>query len=455
MKNLSLSNIIAATHGEYHGPTDILDREITAVTTDSRSVTVGGLFAAIPGERVDGHDYIGKAADAGALVALAQRVSETCAQPVIVVRNTVEALGDLAAFYRRQFDVPVLGVTGSVGKTTAKEMLSSVLSQRFRVHKTAKNLNNELGVPLTLFGLDETTEFAVVEMGISHFGEMTRLAEIVAPDMALYTVIGSAHLEFLGDYDGVFRAKTEMLPLLPPDGTVFLNGDDPTLRKVRCAQAICRYGTAPDCDVRAENVRLLGRDGMALDIVSAERRIPAKINAYGVHMVTAALGAAAVGIKMGLTDSEIAAGIAAYAPVGSRSGVLQTGSLTIIDDCYNANPTSTASALDSLALLPGRHVCILGDMKELGENEAQLHYDIGVHAVKTGCSLVVCCGEISQEIAAGANAALGESAVWFADRPALIAALPKLLQKGDAVLVKASHSMAFAEIVEALQGMSF
>lgn len=451
MRNLSLSNIIAATHGDYHGASELLDREITAVTTDSRSVLPGALFAAIPGERADGHDFIGGAAAAGALAALAQRVPAGCTIPVIVVKNTIEALGKLAAFYRRQFAVPVLGVTGSVGKTTAKEMLSDVLSQRFKVHKTAKNLNNELGVPLTLFGLDETTEFAVVEMGISHFGEMTRLAQIVAPDMALYTRIGSAHLEFLGDYDGVLRAKTEMLPLLPPDGTVFLNGDDTMLRRVNCAQPICRYGTVPDCDVRGENVRPLDSGGMAFDIVSDGRRMAAKINAYGLHLLTAALGAAAVGLKMGLTEEEIAAGIAAYVPVGSRAGRIETDCLTIVDDCYNANPTSVAAALDSLSLLPGRHVCILGDMKELGKNEERLHYETGAYAVKTGVSLVVTCGALAKEIAAGADGAQGENAVWFQNKAALIRALPKLLQKGDTVLVKASHSMAFEEIVEALK----
>lgn len=451
MKNLSISNIIAATHGEYHGDTALLDRVIAGITTDSRAVGNDFLFAAIKGEKVDGHDFISKAADAGALVALAQRVPEGCTFPVIVVKNTIEALGDLAAFYRRQFDIPVLGVAGSVGKTTAKEMISSVLSQRFKVHKTAKNLNNDLGVPLTLFGLDETTEFAVVEMGISHFGEMTRLAQIVAPDMALYTVIGSAHLEFLGDYDGVLRAKTELLNYLPETGTVFLNGDDATLKKVKCKQPVCRYGVSETCNVRAENVRLLGTDGMALDIVSASRRIPAKINAYGVHMVTAALGAAAVGMKMGLTDAEIAAGVAAYAPVGSRSGIIDTGSLTVIDDCYNANPTSVASALDSLALLPGRHVCILGDMNELGENSEALHYQTGEHAAQTGVALVVACGELAKAIAAGANGAQAENTVWYADKEKLVAELPKLVQKGDSVLVKASHSHAFEDIVEALK----
>lgn len=451
MKNLSISNIIAATHGEYHGDRALLDCVIAGITTDSRTVGKSFLFAAIKGEKVDGHDFIGKAADAGVLVALAERVPEGSTLPVIVVRNTIEALGDLAAFYRRQFDIPVLGVTGSVGKTTAKEMISAVLSQRFKVHKTAKNLNNDLGAPLTLFGLDETTEFAVVEMGISHFGEMTRLAQIVAPDMALYTVIGSAHLEFLGDYDGVLRAKTEMLDYLPETGTVFLNGDDATLNKVKCKQTVCRYGVSGGCDVRAENVRLLGTDGMALDIVSASRRIPAKINAYGVHMVTAALGAAAVGMKMGLTDAEIAAGIAAYVPVGSRSGIISTGCLTVIDDCYNANPTSVAAALDSLALLPGRHVCILGDMNELGESAEALHYQTGEHAAKTGVSLVIACGALARNIAAGADGTQAENTVWYADKAQLISDLPKLVQKGDAVLVKASHSHAFEDLVEALK----
>ncbi|MBP8641029.1 MAG: UDP-N-acetylmuramoyl-tripeptide--D-alanyl-D-alanine ligase [Oscillospiraceae bacterium] len=449
MKNLTIENIICAVHGVWHGDTALLGREIASVTTDSRSVEKDCLFAAIKGENNDGHDYIGLAIEKGALCVLAERSIEGSALPTIVVQNTVEALGDLAAFYRRQFDIPVLGITGSVGKTTAKEMVSAVLSHRFKVHKTAKNLNNDLGVPLTLFGLNESHEFAVIEMGISHFGEMRRLAEIVRPDMALYTSIGSAHLEFLGDFDGVLKAKSELLEFLPNNGIVFVNGDNEALQKLSCEQEICRYGVSRGCDVTAENIRLFGTDGMELEIVSGSRRIHARINSFGVHMVTAALGAAAVGIHMGLTNEEILDGIAAYIPVGSRSGIIKTDKITIIDDCYNANPTSVAAAIDSLSLLPNRRVCILGDMGELGKTAARLHFETGLHAAEKGVDLVIACGELSASTAEGAKNG-GGNVLYFEEKSKLLSELPRLIEYGDAVLVKASHSRKFEEIVEAL-----
>ncbi|PKM72443.1 MAG: UDP-N-acetylmuramoylalanyl-D-glutamyl-2, 6-diaminopimelate--D-alanyl-D-alanine ligase [Firmicutes bacterium HGW-Firmicutes-16] len=451
MKNLTIENIISAVNGEYFGDASLLKEEISSVTTDSRAVTRDCLFAAIKGENSDGHDYIGTALDTGALCAIGERCPENDKFPMIIVKNTITALGELAAFYRRQFDIPVLGITGSVGKTTAKEMISAVLSRRFRVHKTAKNLNNDLGVPLTLFGLNESHEFAVIEMGISHFGEMKRLAEIVHPNMALYTTIGFAHLEFLGDFDGVLKAKTEMLEYLPENGIVFINGDDETLRKLTCKQKICLYGMSHDCEVTAENVRLLGTDGMELEIVSGARRIPCKINSFGVHMVTAALGAAAVGLQMGLTDDEISAGIASYVPVGSRSGIIDTGKITIIDDCYNANPTSVAAAVDSLSLLEGRRVCILGDMGELGETASKLHFETGAHAAEKGIDLVIACGELSSSTAEGASSEGDSSVVYFNSKEKFFAELPRLIEKGDSVLVKASHSQRFEEIVEALK----
>ncbi len=451
MKNLTIENIISAVNGEYFSDASLLKKEISSVTTDSRAVTKDCLFAAIKGENSDGHDYISTAIDKGALIAIGERLPDDRALPFILVENTVTALGDLAAFYRRQFDIPVLGITGSVGKTTAKEMVSAVLSRRFKVHRTPKNLNNELGVPLTLFGLDKSHEFAVIEMGISHFGEMTRLAEIVRPDMALYTTIGFAHLEFLGDFDGVLKAKTEMLEYLPENGVVFVNGDDETLRKLSYKQKICRYGVSEDCEVTAENVRLLGTDGMELEIVSGSRRIPAKINSFGVHMVTAALGAAAVGLQMGLNDAEIADGIASYVPVGSRSGIIDTGKIIIIDDCYNANPTSVAAALDSLSLLEGRRVCILGDMGELGDTASKLHFETGVHAAEKDIDLIICCGELSSSTAEGARSEGDSSIVYFKSKEKLLVELPRLIKKGDSVLVKASHSQKFEELVEALK----
>ena len=451
MKNLTIKNIITAVGGVWHGDEALLNREISFVTTDSRIVLADCLFAAIKGEQNDGHDYIGVCLEKGALCVIAERLSEDEALPLILVKNTVEALGALAAFYRLQFDLPVLGITGSVGKTTSKEMISSVLSQRFKVHKTPKNLNNELGVPLTLFGLEENHEFAVIEMGISHFGEMKRLAEIVRPDMALYTAIGSAHLEFLEDFNGVLRAKTELIEYLPKNGVVFVNGDDDTLENLSCKQKICRFGVSPGCDVSAENIRLLGTDGMELEIISGSRRIFAKINAFGVHMVTSTLGAAAVGLHMGLTDEEISAGIASYAPVGSRAGIIKTDKITIIDDCYNANPNSVAAAIDSLSLLRNRRVCILGDMGELGETAADLHYKTGEHAAVKGIELVIVCGELSANTAEGAEKSGCKNVLYFKDKAKLLAELPRLIDNGDAVLVKASHSRKFEEIVEALK----
>lgn len=450
MKNLTLKNIAAATGGEYCGDASAAETLISCVTRDSREITPGCLFAAIKGERSDGNDFILSAAEAGAACAIGQRVPENCPCPVIIVPDTIKALGDLAAFYRKGFDIPIIGVTGSVGKTTTKEMLSCVLSQKYRVHKTPENLNNELGVPLSLFGMTEATEVAVIEMGISHFGEMTRLAEIVDPTMAVYSTIGSAHLEFLGDYDGVLKAKTELLKIMPPEGSVFVNGDDHYLNKIHCSQKLSKYGINKSCDLRAEDIRILGTEGMELTISAGERRFEAKINSYGIHMVSAALAAADVGMALGLSDEEIAAGIASYAPVGSRAGVLKTGSITIIDDCYNANPTSTGAALKSLGMLSCRRVAILGDMMELGEKEKKLHFDTGVAAADSGVDLVLTCGELSENTAEGARSARAE-AKWFDSKQALINALPDYIKPGDAVLVKASHSRKFEDIVETLK----
>jgi UDP-N-acetylmuramoyl-tripeptide--D-alanyl-D-alanine ligase len=449
MKNLTLHNIISACAGSYRGAPDARGTEITAVTTDSRAVTAGCLFAAIPGERVDGHDYVNQALRAGACCALVQRVPEGVSGACIVVPDTVAALQRIAAFYRAQFDIPVLGITGSVGKTTAKEMVAAVLSQRFCVHRTSGNFNNDLGVPLTLFGLDARHEAAVIEMGVSHPGDMQRLAETVRPTMALFTVIGSAHLEFLGSREGILAEKSRVNDYLPPDGTVFCSGDDDLLSAMRCRQRKVTFGLGADCEVRAVDIIYSPDGSTACTIRSGDRRISATIPAYGDHMVYAALEGAAVGIAFGLTDAEIAAGIASYAPVGHRARRIETGKLTVIDDCYNANPTSTASAIRSLAHTAGRKVCILGDMKELGADAAALHYEIGALAASCGAELVLTVGEASAETARGA----GTHGRHFESKAALIAALPELLRPGDAVLVKASRSMAFEEITAALEKM--
>ena len=418
-----------------------------SVIIDSRRVQPGDLFVAYRGERLDGHDYIAAALDRGAACCLAERVPEGEKRAVIVVSDVQAALEAICAEYRAELDIPVIGITGSVGKTSAKEMISAVLQRKMSVLKTEGNLNNQIGVPMTLSRIEAENEAAVVEMGISGFGEMSRLAAMARPTMAVYTVIGHAHLEFLHDLDGVMRAKGEMLDYMPEGAPIIVNGDDERLRALECKQKKILFGLSPDCDVHAENIKSVSAAATDCDIVYGSRRVHVRIPAFGEHMVYAALEGAAVGFLMGLSDEEIAEGIAAYETVGRRAAVSDTGYLTLIDDCYNANPDSMKSGVDSLLRLPGRHVCILGDMLELGEDEREMHRSVGEYAAKQGVELVLCCGKLAESIALGA----GERGRWFGSRAELIAALSDIIKKGDAVLVKASHSMSFEEISEELK----
>jgi len=445
MRHLTPNILLDVTSGEARGELPL--PEITAIVTDSRAVVPGCLFAAIPGSNVDGHDFISMAAEKGASCVLCSRFVDVDI-PQIRVEETLTALRQIAAFYRCQFDIPFVGITGSVGKTTAKEMIGAVLSERFNTLRTEKNFNNELGVPLTLFRLREEHEAAVVEMGISDFGEMTRLAEMVHPDIAVFTLIGDAHLEFLGDRAGVLRAKGEIVSGMPEDGVVIANGDDETLCGHDFGRRTVWFGMGEKYDVRAAEIKNDGTSAVKCVIETAGRHIPVRIPAFGRHLVYAALMGAAVGVELGLTDEEIAHGIGAFETVGSRGRVLETGTLTILDDCYNANPTSTAAALDTLLLMPGRHVAILGDMLELGESGPKLHEEIGRKAASA--DLVLACGSLSRHIANGA----GDKALWYADADALIAALRANIRPGDTILVKASHAMGFDAVVRELSSMT-
>ncbi|MEG1632577.1 MAG: UDP-N-acetylmuramoyl-tripeptide--D-alanyl-D-alanine ligase [Oscillospiraceae bacterium] len=440
MTGITVSDIARLTGGKLINGGG--ERQVSGVVIDSRLVRDGFAFAALPGERADGHDYISKAFELGAACCIALRVPSGETRPLVIVSEVAEALASLAEGYRKTLELPLIAVTGSVGKTTTKEMLAAVLSRRFNTLKTEKNLNNELGVPLTLFRIDASHEAAVVELGISHFGEMTRLAQMARPTMAVFTVIGRAHLEFLGDRDGVLRAKGELLDCMAKDAAVLVNGDDDKLSALCCTQKKITFGLGASCDVRAED---LVSDGASTscDIICGERRLRVRIPAFGQHMVYAALAAAAVGMRLGMSDAELAEGIAAYSTVGRRASVVDTGSLTLIDDCYNANPDSVASAVRSASALGGRLVCILGDMLELGENTAELHKKTGELALSKG-ALLLTVGELSKNM----------GGLSFDTKSELIAALPRLLKKGDRVLVKASHSMAFEEISDAIKGLS-
>ena len=449
MKPFLLRDVVRATGGRYFGDEACLDRAVTFVTSDSRNAAPGALFVAFRGARADGHDFMAGCLEKGAAACLSEREPNDGERPCVVVESTLRATGALAAWHRSRFDIPVVGITGSVGKTTTKEMVAAVLERKYNTHKTEKNFNNELGVPQTLLRLDEGHQVSVVEMGISDFGEMRRLTAMVRPTIAVFSVIGHAHLEFLGDRDGVLRAKSEIFEGMGPDGVAILNGDDDKLAACRPAMKRVTYGLGAENDVRAEDVRNLGTGGIRLTIRHSGGAFEAHIPAFGSHMVYAALAGAAVGLELGLTEAQIAEGIALYRTVGDRARIIEAGEITVISDCYNANPNSMRAALDSLAGLSGRRVSILGDMLELGEETARLHAAVGAHAAKAGVELVIGCGPLARHICEGAREA-GAEALYFGEKAALLARLGEIIRPGDRVLVKASHSMAFEEIVKAL-----
>ena len=445
MKPITLFDAAQACSGELHGDPDLI---ITSIVTDSRKAGEGALFAAIPGARVDGHDFIPRTAQQGCACVLCERAPSVDI-PYILVPSTLVALKGIAAYYRSLFTIPFIGVTGSVGKTSTKELISSVLAQRYRVHKTSGNFNNELGVPLTLFGLEEEHEVAVIEMGISGFGEMTRLSKMVRPDIAVITNIGCCHLENLGDRDGVLKAKTEMFTYLNEHGTIILCHDDDKLRTVEEYKGIrpIFYGTDSGDEFFADNILSAGSGGVRCTLHHAGRAIDVTVPTVGMHNALNALCAMAVGVRLGLTYDEIKRGIESFTNVGSRNRVLQAHGMTIIDDCYNANPTSVKAGLQTLQEMRGRKIAVLGDMKELGRDEIAMHREVGEFAKQHGVHTLIAVGPLSRATAEG----FGEGAVYFDTVEECIAQIGGLLKENDTVLVKASHSMHFEKIVEALQ----
>lgn len=445
MKRFTLQQIADACGGRYYGDENLKNTAISSVERDSRQIKENSLFLAIKGQRVDGHDFIEKCYEMGAICALCEKAPKNLKKPYIIVDDVLQAVKLIAKAYRQLFDIPVVGISGSVGKTSTKEMIASVLSQKFKVHKTSGNLNNELGVPLTLFGMDDSTEVAVVEMGISDFGEMGRLSQMVQPNIEVLTVIGDCHLENLGDRDGVFKAKTEMFDHLRDGGRVILNGDDDKLCQVTevKGEKPVFYTVKGNGEYKGENIVNNGVLGVDAELVCQDKRIKVTIPAIGTYMVSNALAGMAVGSLLGLNDEEIKKGIENFKTVGSRANLIDTGYIKIIDDCYNANPTSVKASIDTLVNFEGRKVCILGDMKELGENEINLHFETGQYAKKA--DVVIAIGTLAKALAEGAQG------VYFETKEQAIEQLAKIVKKGDTVLVKASHSMAFEEITEFLK----
>ena len=461
MKNMTLENIEKACGGRYIGTEAEKKTEVLGVVIDSRQVGSGYLFVAIPGEKVDGHKFIPDVFAKGAAAVLSEQQLEDPAGPYILVESTTKALRDLAEYYRKSLDIKVVGITGSVGKTSTKEMIASVLSEKYKVLKTEGNYNNEIGLPLTIFKIRAEHEVAVLEMGISEFGEMHRLATMANPDICVITNIGLCHLENFKTRDGILKAKTESFAHLKKDGIAILNGDDDklsTIRQVGDKEPVF-YGMEEKMEYRedakksvyATGVENLGLYGMQARIHTPEGERDVRIPIPGEHNVYNALAATAVGLSLGLSLDQISSGILKAKTIGGRTNLLNTGSMTVIDDCYNANPVSMKASLDVLATAEGRKIAVLGDMGELGENEKKLHYEVGEYLAKKEIDVLFCAGELSEEIAKAAQKESKTCEVYyFKTRDALLEQLLPFLKKGDTVLVKASHFMEYPEIVKAL-----
>lgn len=456
MKNLTLENLTKVCGGVYFGPSDKLEQEVSSITTDSRKAEAGTLFVPIVGERVDAHKFIPQVMEAGALATLSERILENADFPYIKVESSLQAVKDIAEFYLQQLQIPVVGITGSVGKTSTKEVIASVLKEKYRTLKTQGNFNNELGLPLTVFRLRDEDEIAVLEMGISDFGEMTRLARIARPETCVITNIGTCHLENLGDRDGVLKAKTEIFGSLREGGNIVLNGDDDKLSTVKEYQGIrpVFFGLKGDCDVYADEIESKGLKGISCRIHLGEESFSVLVPMPGIHMVYNALAASAVGRIYHLTVEEIKRGIESLEAISGRFKMIETEKLLIVDDCYNANPMSMKASLDVLHDGAGRRVAILGDMGELGENEIRLHEEVGMHAASCGIDCCICVGELSRYMAEAAQKAAPEfSVLYVKDRETLLENLGEYIEKGDTVLVKASHFMKFEEVVKALEAL--
>lgn len=456
MKNLTLEHIAQACHGVYFGNADAMYQEVTSITTDSRQVEEGGLFVPIVGERVDAHKFIPDVMEKGALATLSEQTLENVDFPYILVESTLQAVKEIAEYYLEQLQIPVVGITGSVGKTSTKEVIASVLKEKYRTLKTLGNFNNELGLPLTVFRLRDEDEIAVLEMGISDFGEMTRLSKIARPDTCVITNIGTCHLENLGDRDGVLKAKTEIFRYLKEKGHIVLNGDDDKLSTVKEYQGIkpIFFGLDQNNQVYADEIISDGLKGSSCRIHLNGTDFPVFVPVPGRHMIANAVAAAAVGHIYGLTNQEIKQGIESLETISGRFKMIETEKFLIVDDCYNANPMSMKASLSVLQDGKGRRVAILGDMGELGENEVSLHEEVGVHAGKCDIEVCICVGSLCKHMAEKAqeeNPAL--SVIYEPDRESLLSHLESYVKEGDTILVKASHFMKFDEVVNALQQM--
>lgn len=442
--NLSLKEIADFCGVETH-----LNGSVSRISTDSRDVDNKTLFVALKGERFDANDFVGEVLAKGVKAVVCSRFDGDD-ERVILVDDTGKAFLDIAKGYREKFKIPVVALTGSVGKTTSKGMIYAVVSKKYNTLKTAGNLNNEIGVPKTLFGLDESHEAAVIEMGMNHFGEISVLSKTVEPDIAVITNVGTAHIENLGSREGILKAKLEIRDGMKKGAPLIINGDNDMLATFNSDDfKIIRFGLDKNNDMYAENI-VQNADGNRFTVVYGDEKAEVFVSAVGLHNVYNALCAMCVGVVLGYTLEESAESVADFEPEGMRQKLREVKGMTFIEDCYNANPDSMRAALETLETLKKtRTVAVLGDMLELGSYSEKAHREVGEKAAQTGCDYVFTFGEQAKNIslAASENGVITKA---FSDKAELTKYLDGFLKEGDTVLFKGSRGMKTEEIFKTL-----
>lgn len=458
MEPITLREIVDAVGGQLLGEFRDLDRTVTQVFTDSRQPAPGGLFIPLIGERFDGHAFLEDALSSGALACFTQRERENYlpGKCYIKVSRTQKALRDLARHYKQKFDIPFIGITGSVGKTTTKDMVAAVLGERYKVLKTEGNFNNEVGLPMTLLRLNRTHQICVLEMGMNHFGEIEYLSDIVEPDVAVITNIGDSHIENLGSRENILKAKCEIFSHMDPArGLAVLNGDDRLLSTLRGKLGFrpLFVGTGEGLDYQAADVVSDGERQVSCTVRTPQGAFPVEIPALGRHMLYPTLTAAAVAQHFDMTMEEIARGVQRFAPTKMRMNILKRAQgITILNDVYNANPQSMRAAAEVLGQSGSDYkIAVLGDMFELGAFAPALHAGVGTYLEKTGIDCLVAVGDLARHIYEAARDALVPEVHWCQTKEEAKPILKELVRPNSTILVKASRGMAFEELVDYLK----
>lgn len=451
MEDLTLYEIVKAVEGSYGYPSTEI---VSSISTDTRKITNGCVFIALRGKNFDGHDFAKNAIELGAVAVITEKPIEDV--KCIIVDNTRKALLDIARYYRSRFTPILVGVTGSVGKTTTKEMIALVLSGKYFTLKTEGNLNNDIGLPHTLLNLTSEHQAAVIEMGMSDFGEISALSLTARPTMAVITNIGYSHIENLGSREGILKAKLEILDGTSTDSPLILNGDDDLLSKLKddVNRDIIYYGIEnQNVDVRATNI--IAKDGVTtFDISFWGKQISAKLNCVGVHNIMNALAAFCVGIMAEIEPETIIHSLTQFIPGGLRQSIVKKGEQTVIIDCYNASPDSMKASLAVLSELTpmpgGRRIAVLGDMLELGSMSKELHENVGSFVAESKTDILICYGDNSRYTAEKAKSLGVLNSRFFEDKCAVVNYLKEIIKSNDLILFKASRGMKLEEVIDKL-----